>query len=85
MLNGSMKQAVVCGVRNNPGFTFKIIRKSPSESKSVDFHSQFISVCLSEQAGCTHSLEMCALNLENRGLNECQEDSDSVKTNSRES
>ena len=31
--------------------SFRIIRKSASESKSVDFHRQFISVCLSEQAG----------------------------------
>ena len=40
---------------------FRIIRKSDSDSKSVDFHRQFISGFLSEQAERCPLSGMCAL------------------------
>ena len=63
--------------------SFKIIRKSSSKSKSADFHRQFVSGCLSQQAG-RYPLLRCT-NLENHGLDECQGNPDSGKTYSRES
>ena len=63
--------------------SFRIIRQSASESKSVDFHRQFISGCLSEQAGRYPLSGNLCLNLENQGLGECQEVSDSTKTHPR--
>ena len=59
--------------------SFRIIWKSASESISVDFHRQFISGGLSEQAG-RHPLSG---NVCNQGLDKCQEDSASVKTHPR--
>ena len=65
--------------------SFKIIRKSSSKSKSADFHRQFVSGCLSQQAGrYPLSGDVCT-NLENHGLDECQGNPDSGKTYSRES
>ena len=65
--------------------SFKIIRKSSSKSKSADFHRQFVSGCLSQQAGrYPLSGDVCT-NLENHGLDECQGNPDLGKTYSRES
>ena len=65
--------------------SFKIIRKSSSKSKSADFHRQFVSGCLSQQAGrYPISGDVCT-NLENHGLDEYQGNPDSGKTYSRES
>ena len=65
--------------------SYKIIRKSASESKSSDFHRQLFSGCLPEQAG-RHPLSgnVCH-NLENHGLDICQGNPDSGETYSRES
>ena len=65
--------------------SFKIIRKSASESKSADFHTQLFSGCLSGQAG-RHSLSgnVCP-NLEDHGLEECQGNPDLGLAHSRES
>ena len=41
--------------------SFRIIRKSDLDSKSVDFHRQFVSGFLSEQAGRYPLSGMCAL------------------------
>ena len=65
--------------------SFKIIRKSASESKSADFHRQLFSGCLSEQTGRHPLSRNVCLNLENHGLDKCQGDPDSGKTHSRES
>ena len=65
--------------------SFKIIRKSASESKSADFHRQLFSGCLSEQRGRYPLSRNVCLNLENHGLDKCQGDPDSGKTHSRES
>ena len=65
--------------------SFKIIRKSASESKSADFHRQLFSGCLSEQTGRHPFSRNVCPNLENHGLDKCQGDPDSGKTHSRES
>ena len=65
--------------------SFKIIRKSASESKSADFHRQLFSGCLSEQTGRHPFSRNVCPNLENYGLDKCQGDPDSGKTHSRES
>ena len=59
--------------------TSKMIHKSASESKSVDFHRQFISGCQYEQPGRHPLSSNMYLDLKNHGLNECQDDSDSGK------
>ena len=65
--------------------SFKIIRKTSSKSKSADSHRQFVSGCLSQQAGrYPLSGDVCT-NLENHGLDECQGNPDSGRTYSRES
>ena len=65
--------------------SFKIIRKTASESKSPDFHRQFVSGCLSQQAGkYPLSGDVCT-NLEDHGLDECQGNPDSGQTHSWES
>ena len=65
--------------------SFKIIRKSASESKSADFHRQLFSGCLSKQTGRHPFSRNVYPNLENHGLDKCQGDPDSGKTHSRES
>ena len=65
--------------------SFKIIRKSASESKSADFHRQLFSGCLAEQAGRHPFSRNVCPNLENHGLDKCQGNPDSGKTHSRES
>ena len=65
--------------------SFKIIRKSASESKSADFHRQLFSGCLCEQTGRHPFSRNVCPNLENHGLDKCQGDPDSGKTHSRES
>ena len=62
-----------------------MIQKSASESKSVDFHRQFISGCLYEQPGRHPLSGNMYLNLKNHGLDECQDDSESGKVHPRES
>ena len=64
--------------------SLKMIQKSASESKSVDFHRQFISGCLSEQPGRHPLSGNMYLNLKNRGLDECQDDSDSGTVHPKE-
>ena len=76
-------QTVVCGIMKSQVTSFRIIRKSSSESKSVAFHRQFISGCLSEQAGRYPLSGNVCLNLKNQGLDECQEDSDLAKNTSQ--
>ena len=65
--------------------SFKIIRKSASESKSADFHRQLFSGCLSEQAGRHPFSRYVCPNLENHDLDKCQGNPDSGKIHSRES
>ena len=65
--------------------SFKIVRKSASESKSADFHRQLFSGCLSKQTGRHPFSRNVCPNLENHGLDKCQGDPDSGKTHSRES
>ena len=85
VMSGTIKVSHFHSRANNSVFSFIIVQNSPLELKFVDFHSQFISGCLSEQAWMHPLSGNVCLNLENRGLNECQEESDSVKTHSRES
>ena len=65
--------------------SFKIIRKSASESKSADFHRQFDCGCLSQQAGRYPLSGNVCSNMEDHGLGECQGNPDSGKAHSRES
>ena len=57
----------------------QMIQKSASESRSVDFHRQFISGCQYEQPGRHPLSGNMYLDLRNRGLDEFQDDSDSGK------
>ena len=83
-------QPVVYVIRKSQGSTYilqlkarllpqKMIHKSASESKSVDFHRQFISGCQYEQPGRHPLSSNMYLDLNNHGLDECQDDSDSGK------
>ena len=56
-----------------------MIQKSVSQLKSVDFHRQLICGCLYEQPGRHPLSGNMYLNLQNHGLVECQNDSDSGK------
>ena len=65
--------------------SFKIIRKSASQSKSTDFHRQFVSGCLSQQAGRYPLSGNVCPNMEDHGLGKCLGNPDSGKTYSSES
>ena len=52
--------------------SYKRIQKSASKSRSVDFHRQFFSGCLYEQAGRQPLSGNLCLNLKSHGLDECQ-------------
>ena len=55
-----IKQPVVCCIINR-ATTFRVIWKSDSDSKSVDFQRQFFSGFLSEQVGRYPLSGMCFL------------------------